>query len=161
MARFVLSENGFKHIRSNRFENYRDIIKSALSDVFKNYAAEKLGISLSTKSKELPSAPVENEIQLQDIDEGIYDIVVKRLIFLCGKDEALFSATDEIYFESLRTKCVVFYKNQNKGRILDVVRGSEFLYSISDGENNLSSKNISELDQQLISLFKKRVSELK
>jgi predicted type IV restriction endonuclease len=162
-VRFVLSANQFKYVKANKIDAFSLIVKEALSDVFKNFVAEKLGmIDKNSSDQSQKSIIAVTDLKSENAqDDELFDIVMKRIIFLSSGDENLFNASSEIMYDSLAGKMIMYYKGRNKGRLVEVLRGPEPVYSVVADDGLKSSKKLTELDSHLIAIFKKRVAEVR
>jgi hypothetical protein len=174
-TRFLLRENNIRFVRLNAIDSYRSIVKSAFDDLFTNNVLRRLDISAQNKStqirveadlqadekaKTIPLA--EKTIETTQSELNAFEEVRRRLAFLCAGRIDLFSEIDRVKYRDYQGKMVVYYALERKGRLLDILenRGGDIRFQIAEADNAQPTKHLNDIDDRLIRLFEKRVSEL-
>lgn len=175
-TKFLLKEVDIKHIRQNTIDAYRSIVKSAFIDVFTANVLKKLDINRASvkanvKNDIVSEAGVSADIQSAQIQEKAIvtteaelqalELICRRLAFLAGGDIVLFDAISKISYKDYQGKMVVFYQQERKGRIVDIIESKIGIrYVLSDGGDVTPVHDLTLLDDRLKILFAKRVAEL-
>jgi predicted type IV restriction endonuclease len=170
-TRFLLRANDIKHVRAAAIENYREIAKTAFQDVFNARVLQRLDISSTSVQKAAPTRPVDiidvAQVQLEQAPHTstqeikIFEDIRRRLAFLSAGDADLFAQISQVSYRDYQGKFVVYLEKERKGRLLDVIEGKDgsIRFQIMDGVSDNEKTNLAELDERLLSLFKKRVAD--
>jgi hypothetical protein len=175
-TRFLLKENEIKHIRQNAIEGYREIAKAALNDVFTSQVLRRLDLSESvlrapTKPEVLSQKPEVSEssadlasksIVTTEAERTAFEAVRMRLAFLSGGKPDSYAAISKVNFRDYQGKMAVFYVQERKGRLLDIIEGKDGVikYALHDGGDMTLTADLSLLDARLQELFEKRIGEV-
>lgn len=152
-TRFLLKENDIKHIRSNAIEGYRAITKAAFNDVFTSNVLRKLDINpslpkQSTLIENAPPTPVElpaptpaTGIVTSEAEIAAFESIRRHLAFLSAGRAVTFDAVSDVKFRDYQGKMAVFYKQERKGRLVDIIeaRDGTIRFTIMDGAIPLPS----------------------
>lgn len=172
-TRFLLKENDIKHIRANAIDGYRAISKAAFNDVFTSNVLKRLDIPPNTPK---PTPRVDPAIEVEATpapavsSSGIvttvaeldaFESIRRRLAFLSSGNTNLFNSISNVKFRDYQGKMVVFYKQERKGRLVDITeaRDGTVRYWIVDGNESSPFTDLSQADQRLQTLFEKRIAE--
>lgn len=175
-TRFLLKENDIKHIRSNAIEGYRSIAKAAFNDVFTSNVLKRLDITPTPPKaiprvdtlSESPSSPAQalpntsaSAIVTTDAEIEAFESVRRRLAFLSSGNNALFNSIEDVKFRDYQGKMVVFFKQERKGRLLDITesRDGTINFWINDGNENTPFIDLSLADNRLKALFERKIAE--
>lgn len=174
-TKFLLKEVDIKHVRQNMIETYRNIVKSAFADVFTANVLKKLDINRSpvkpTVTAELPTdvsagtdtAPSAQDkgIVTTDAELQALELICRRLAFLAAGDPVFFDAISKISFKDYQGKMVVFYQQERKGRLIDIIETKAGIrYVLSDGGDPSPVNDLTLFDDRLKALFAKRIAEM-
>lgn len=170
-TRFLLKENDVKHVRLNAIEGYRTIAKSAFDDVFTSNVLKRLDITSAPPKAsaragvepaaviELPAAP-EKGPHTSEGELLAFEAVRRRLAYLAAGRDDLFDAIARVAHRDYQGKMAVFYVQERKGRLLDILesRDGTIRYSMADGVEGGPVTELAALDDRLRALFERRVS---
>lgn len=174
-TRFLLKENDIKHVRQNAMDGYRAIAKSALDDVFTTNVLKRLDISGSLPKPLRPDPVLAPPISLDvshslqergvvttDTELRAYEDIRRRLAFLVSGRADLFDAIQKVHFKDYQGKMVVFYNQERKGRLIDILenRDGQLRFVVADGGDPSPIESLPSLDSRLKALFEKRVAEV-
>lgn len=171
-TRFLLKQNEIKHVRAGAIPAYSEIAKTAFQDVFNARVLQRLDISATAVQKTAPirspeavpaaSLPAEQSPQPSAKEVEIFEEIRRRLAFLSSGDVDLFSKIAQVEFRAFQDKFVVYFEKERKGRLLEVFEGKDgsIRYRISDEAPDNERANLSELNERLLALFKRRVSKV-
>ncbi|MEN5082610.1 type I restriction endonuclease [Bosea sp. TWI1241] len=171
-TRFLLKENDIKHVRANAMDGYKAIAKAAFNDVFTSNVLKRLDIpapALKPAARAentpdtVPAAPVAPQPQIvtTEAELAAFESVRRLLAFLSSGNRVLFEAVSDIRFRDYQGKMVVFYKQERKGRLIDIFEGrdSAIRYSLIDGGDIAAVSELSELGARLLALFERRIAD--
>ena len=130
------------------------------SDIVKVHPSEGPTRPLPQNTPQVPAdAP---DIVTTEAEMEVYEYVKHRLPFLIARDEDLFRKLDHIYFRDFRGTFTISYKQDRKGRLLNFREGSEqkYRFDFPDSGETVTTNNLSDVDQKLLTVFMKRVEEL-
>ncbi|WGD31538.1 type I restriction enzyme HsdR N-terminal domain-containing protein [Ancylobacter sp. WKF20] len=169
-TRFLLKEVDIKHVRLNAVEGYRAIAKSAFDDVFTSNVLKRLDIT-STPPKAparpeveqvpMETSPVQAEQRATSENElRAFESVRRRLAYLAAGRDDLFDAIGKIAYRDYQGKMAVFYIQERKGRLLDILenRDGTIRFAIADGGEGGPVTDLALVDDRLRALFERRVS---
>lgn len=172
-TRFLLKENDIKHVRQNAIDGYRAIAKAAFDDVFTSNVLKRLDITTAP-----PKAPARTEVEplaIPDTSAGTdkeavttegelraFEAVRRRLAYLSSGRDDLFDAIGKITYRDYQGKMAVFYMQERKGRLLDIMenRDGTIRFSIADGGEGGPVTELAAIDVRLKTLFERRVAGL-
>lgn len=172
-TRFLLKEVDIKHVRTTALEGFRAIAKAAFSDVFTSNVLKRLDISTSTPrparepTAEAASPPqqeahADRALVTSDNELKAFETIRRRLAFLSGGKSDVFAAINRISYRDYLGKMAVFYVQERKGRLADILEGKDgsIRYVVADGGDASPVADLAAVDDRLKALFEKRISEL-
>ena len=171
-TRFLLKENDIKHVRQNAMEGYRALAKSAFDDVFTSNVLKRLDITspppkAAARSEaepavvvELPSGNEKDVVTTTEAELRAFEAVRRRLAYLAAGRADLFDAIGKIAYRDYRGKMAVFYLQERRGRLLDILeaRDGTIRFSLADGGEGGAVADLASLDERLRSLFERKVT---
>src|SRR5215204_4717382 len=160
-------------------EEHTLYISEAMNAFFDKKLLERVGfadrddiVKVPTPDSE-PAPPVQETSPGQREAEGpsivtteaerqVYEYVKQRLPFLIARDDDLFRKLEHVYFRDFRGTFAISYKQDRKGRLLNFREGSEqkYRFDFPDSGEIVTTNNLSDIDQKLLTVFMKRVGEL-
>jgi predicted type IV restriction endonuclease len=173
-TRFLLKENDIKHIRAHAIEGYRAITKAAFNDVFTSNVLKKLDISPSLPKQpvrientpastpiEVPSPSTATAIVTSEAEIAAFESIRRHLAFLSAGNSMTFDAISDIKFRDYQGKMVVFYRQERKGRLIDIIeaRDGTVRFIIVDGGDTTPVSELAQSGERLRALFEKRIGE--
>lgn len=173
-TRFLLKEVDIKHVRANAVEGYRTIAKAAFNDVFTSHVLARLDITGGT-SRPLRTEPTPEPLVAEQTTPSEKSLIVttenelrafeairRRLAFLSAGKADLFEAIGKVAYRDYQGKMAVFYAQERKGRLLDIIEGKDgsIRFVLADGGDPAPVTSLSSLDDRLRSIFEKRVAEV-
>ncbi len=114
-------------------------------------------------TQEIPQIPADPpDIVTTEAEMEVYEYVKHRLPFLIARDEDLFRKLDHVYFKDLKGMFTISYKQDRKGRLLNFKEGSEpkYRFDFPDSSEIVTTDNLSDIDDKLLTVFMKRVEDL-
>lgn len=173
-TRFLLKEVDIKHVRANAIEGYRTIAKAAFNDVFTSHVLARLDITggtprpLRTEPTPEPlvaeqTTPSEKSLIVTTVNElRAFEAVRRRLAFLSAGKADLFEAIGKVAYRDYQGKMAVFYAQERKGRLLDIIEGKDgsIRFVLADGGDPAPVTSLSSVDDRLRSIFEKRIVEV-
>jgi len=173
-TRFLLKENDIKHVRQNAMEGYRLIAKAALNDVFTSQVLKRLDLSDSVLKGQMKTEAVEpatSKVDAPTNDKAVittnaeraaFEAVKMRLAFLARGNASSYDAISKVNFRDYQGKMAVYYVQERKGRLLDIIEGKDGIikYLVHDGDEALPVLSLSEIDDRLGKLFERRLGEV-
>lgn len=168
-VRMLLQNAGLRHIRANGLAEYQDMARDAFREFINIRILQRLDLpTKEAESKPTPTpepsspdvTPIPDEKIITTATElEVFKYVKERLAYLV-KDEALFREIKHIEFKDHQTKFVVFYKRERKGRLFEFYESASIKYRFvfADGPE-IAGNELSPIDDPLLAIFKKRVSE--
>jgi predicted type IV restriction endonuclease len=158
---------------------HKPYISEAMNAFFDKKLLERVGFAeredlVKVSPPEVQAAPLapevsdeqpageESEIVTTEAELEVYDYVRHRLPFLINRDEDLFRKLDNVYFKDLKGVFALCYKQDRKGRLLNFREGADPKYRFefpASGET-ITTNELSDIDNQLLAVFMKRVEEL-
>ena len=105
---------------------------------------------------------VESDIVTTEAEMEVYEYVKHRLPFLIARDEDLFRKLDHLYFRDFRGTFAISYKQDRKGRLLNMREGTEakYRFDFPDSGETITTDTLSDIDEKLLAIFMKRVEQL-
>ena len=102
------------------------------------------------------------DIVTTEAEVEVYEYVKHRLPFLIARDEDLFRKLDHIYFTDFRGTFAISYKQDRKGRLLNMREGTEakYRFEFPNSGETIVTDTLSDIDEKLLAIFMKRVEEL-
>jgi predicted type IV restriction endonuclease len=114
-------------------------------------------------TQEIPQVPADPpDIVTTEAEMEVYEYVKHRLPFLIARDEDLFRKLDHLYFRDFRGTFTISYKQDRKGRLFNFKEGSEqkYRFDFPDSGEIVTTDNLSDIDDKLLTVFMKRVEDL-
>jgi hypothetical protein len=112
---------------------------------------------VSVRAKEGVSPTIETT----DRELYVFGYCQRRLAFLV-QDNALFQEIEKVGYKDLASKFIVYYDKTRQGRLFDFYEGDDgkdrFVFPNGLGEFEITE--LAEIDQPLLTIFKRRVREL-
>jgi hypothetical protein len=111
----------------------------------------------------VPSAVGETGVVTTETELQVFEYVRMRLPFLIAGDEELYTRLVHVRPVDHKTVFCVFYKQERKGRLFNFRegRGPRFRFEFAgEGANALETDSLSDIDPQLVAIYRQRVSEL-
>jgi hypothetical protein len=173
-TRFLLQQKKMKHIRATALDSYRAIAKAAFKDVFTAHVLRHLEITSTvpkagTMADTAPAAtapevnqPSTNGVVTTEAELAAFDEIRRRLAFLAGGEQTLYDAISKIQYRDYQGKMAVFYRQERKGRLADLLTGKDdrVRFVIADGIDTTVYEDLSSAGERLKALFVKRIGEL-
>jgi predicted type IV restriction endonuclease len=158
-------------------EEHTQYISEAMNTFFDKKLLERVGFAdrsdiVKVHPSEVPTPPPAQEppqgtaespdIVTTEAEMEVYEYVKHRLPFLIARDEDLFRKLDHIYFRDFRGTFTISYKQDRKGRLLNFKEGSEqrYRFDFPDSGEIVTTDNLSDIDDKLLTVFMKRVEDL-
>jgi hypothetical protein len=158
-------------------EEHTQYIREAMNTFFDKKLLERVGFAdrrdiVKVPPSEAPIPPAEQkhsqglaeapDIMTTEAEMDVYEYVKHRLPFLIARDEDLFRKLDHVYFRDYRGTFTISYKQDRKGRLLNFKEGSEHKYRFDfpDSGEIVTTDNLSDIDEKLLTVFMKRVEDL-
>lgn len=109
----------------------------------------------------VPSVEPDDGVITTDTERAIFDHVRTRLAFLVG-NQVLFEKIRDLRFTDFKTRFIVYYKQERKGRLFQFREGpnGEYRFDFAERDGTLETTELSDVDEPLLTAFKARVSEL-
>lgn len=173
-TRFLLKEVDIKHVRSAAVDGYRDIAKAAFNDVFTSHVLKRLDIAgttalpirSETPPELAPSVAVPSgdkpSIVTTEAELRAFEAVRRRLAFLSAGKAEMFEAISHVSFRDFQGKMAVFYMQERKGRLLDILEGRDgaIRFVLADDGDATPVADLATVDERLRGLFQKKVAEV-
>lgn len=173
-TRFLLKEVDIKHVRATAVDGYRDIAKAAFNDVFTSHVLRRLDIAGTTPlpiRSEPASEPAPSVTAQTNQKPGIvttaaelhaFETICRRLAFLSAGKADMFNAIDHVSFRDYQGKMAVFYMQERKGRLLDILEGKDgsIRFVLADDGDTTPVTDLTAIDDRLRGIFQKKVSEI-
>ncbi len=162
LCRLMLNQIGFANVRKDTIERfYAPLVKNALEEALVLPVVQKLRSGSGNDGKGNPNLHVAPRIASAERELAVFNYVRRRLAFLV-KDETAFQAIDRLAFKDYVGKLVVYYDRDPKGRVFELIRGSDgydkFIFPEPFGE--IVTNTIAQIDEALKATFVARVREL-
>jgi hypothetical protein len=158
-------------------EEHTLYISEAMNTFFDKKLLERVGFADRSDIVKVPPAEAQPAPPVQETPQGkaddadivtteaemkVYEYVKHRLPFLIARDEDLFRKLDHIYFRDFRGAFAISYKQDRKGRLLNMREGTEakYRFDFPDSGEIIATDTLSDLDEKLLAVFMKRVEEL-
>lgn len=172
------------HRTARRLEEQTTVVTEAMRTFFDRKLLERVGftdrenlVRVAEAETVLESvSPVdlgkpENEGQAESASFGIvttevefrvFDYVKRRLPFLIKRDEELFQKIDEVFMRDRKTTLNVSYRFEKKGRLFGFKEGKDPVYrfEFAGSGARIETNNLSDIDEELLTVFMQRVNEL-
>ena len=181
LVKAVMDLAGIEGRRTNKLiEEHTPIVRDALQVFFDKKILERVGFAdrhdlvrvpaaspasaASTGNEELPvpvAAPADSGIITTETERAIFDYTRTRLSFLV-RDEDLFQKLRDLAWIDRKTIFTVFYKQERKGRLFNFRETSDGTYRFEFGEQEVAvaPDNLQQIDEPLLTTFRKRVEEM-
>lgn len=186
IARTLMSLVGVEGNRTSKLvEEHTSVIAEAMRMFFDRKLLERVGFADRGDLRRLPETDPEpgpdavleasDEAQGQEsgkvADSGIvttetelqvFDYVKRRLPFLIDRDEDLFRKLENIFMKDRRTICNFGYKQERRGKLFGFREGESprYRFEFSGSGAQINTDNLSDIDDELLAIFMKRVEEL-
>jgi hypothetical protein len=111
----------------------------------------------------VPAGAGESGVVTTETELQVYDYVRTRLPFLIAGDETLYSQLVHVRPVDHKTVFCVFYKQERKGRLFNFRegRGPRFRFEFAgEGGQLIETDSLSDIDQQLVAVYRQRVAEM-
>lgn len=173
-TRFLLKEVDIKHVRSAAVDGYREIAKAAFTDVFTSHVLKRLDIAGTTalpmRSESPPEPTPSVAVQPSDKPSVVtteaelraFEVVRRRLAFLSAGKAEMFEAIGHVSFRDFQGKMAVFYLQERKGRLLDILEGRDgsIRFVLADDGDATPVADLATVDERLKGIFQKKVAEI-
>lgn len=172
-TRFLLKEVDIKHVRTTALDGFRAIAKAAFSDVFTSNVLKRLDIPATTPrpARDPNPDPVASSAVEPSHDRALvtsenelraFESIRRRLAYLAGGKSEIFQAIDRVAYRDYLGKMAVFYVQERKGRLADILEGKDgsIRFVIADGGDAAPVVDLAAIDDRLKALFQKRIAEL-
>ena len=162
LCRVMLHQIGFPNVRKEAIErHYVPLVKTAFEEALVLPVVQRLRSAAAADGNAGVSLPVAPKIAAAERELAIFNYIRRRLAFLV-KDEQAFAAIDRLGFKDYVGKIVVYYDREPKGRIFELIRGSEgydkFIFPEPFAE--IVTNVIATIDEPLRTTFMARVREI-
>lgn len=111
-------------------------------------------------SEQLESASM--SVETTEAELEVFDYVKRRLPFLIERDEQIFQQLDRIFMKDRKTRLNVSYKLEQKGKLFSFREGEDpkYRFEFSGSDAHIETNNLSDIDEELLRIFMKRIKEL-
>lgn len=176
---------GVEGRRTSRLvEEHTPILTEAINTFFDRKLLERVGFADRQDLVRVPEAPVAYESSDKEGDNGdfkdretlaepsgiittetelqVFDYVKSRLPFLMERDENLYQKLIHVFSKDYKTVFNVSYKQERKGRLFNFKEGTDpkYRFEFPKSGTEINTNNLSDIDEELIAAFLKRVEEL-
>jgi predicted type IV restriction endonuclease len=105
---------------------------------------------------------IDADIVTTEEEQAVYDYVRQRLPFLIPRDEEIFRKLDHINAKDYKGTFIVSYKKTQKGKLFNFREGADAKYHFEFPESGatITTDTLSDIDNELLAIFTKRVEEL-
>lgn len=172
LVRLLLKEAEFSgRMTAGIVEESRELAIQAFGTFIEKAILKRMGLTPPKEDLpvELPQAqpapsapaPADNGIITTQTEQSVYDYTMRRLAYLVDNDE-LFDALSKVQYQDLKTTFKVYYNRPVAGVLFTFKEGpnGELRFSFPALEDKeINTKSLSEIDQSLLEVFRKRVSE--
>lgn len=119
------------------------------------------GTPLAVAERAAATAEEESGIITTETEIAVFNYVRTRLSFLIN-DESLFEKLQDVQFVDRKTLFTVFYKQERKGRIFNFREGTnpQYRFEFTDLDLVVATDDLREIDEPLLTMFKRRTQEL-
>lgn len=163
-CRVILDQAGLKNLRRTSIETYYSgLIRKAFEEALVLPVLEKIRAATTTAEQDQDDHSGENSAQriiTTDRELAVYRYVCRRLAFL-SRDEAHFSAIEQVQHQDFVGKFVVYFRTIRKGRLFEFIEGSngydKFIFPAPIGE--VVTNTMKDIDEPLRKIFDQRVRE--
>jgi hypothetical protein len=106
--------------------------------------------------------PEKPEINTTETEIEVFDYVKRRLPFLIERDDQLFQKLDSIFMKDHKTTLNVSYKLEQKGKLFSLREGDDprYRFEFAGSGTRVETNDLSDIDDELLDIFMKRVEEL-
>jgi hypothetical protein len=158
---------------------HKPYISEAMNTFFDKKLLERVGFAeredlvkvIPAETQPAPSAPEvpderseaeDSSVVTTEAELEVYDYVRHRLPFLIDRDEDLFRKLDNVYFKDFKGVFALCYKQNRKGRLFNFREGAgtKYRFEFPESGETVTSDELSDIDDKLLTLFMKRVEEL-
>ena len=162
LTRMFLQRANVMYVRKKAVEStYRSVMKAAIAEALTRQVWSRLQVQhqmdVSVRAKEGVSPAIETT----DRELYVFGYCQRRLAFLV-QDERLFREIERVGYKDLSSKFIVFYDKTRQGRLFDFYEGDEGRdrFVFPDGLGEFEVHDLAQIDQPLLTIFKRRVREL-
>src|SRR5215208_2383801 len=151
-------------------EEHTLYIREAMNTFFDKKLLERVGFADRNDIVKVPPAeaqptpPAQESEQARSVESDIistaaemevYEYVKHRLPFLIARDEDLFHKLDNSYFRDFRGTFAVSYKQDRKGRLLNMREGTEtkYRFDFPDSGETVTTDTLSDIDEKLLAIL--------
>ena len=140
------------------FADRQDLVRVTETDAMPEISEEAVE---EGKIVEQPK-PVEPGIVTTEIELRVFDYVKYRLPFLIEREEDLFRKLEHVFMKDFRGHFTVNYKQERKGRLFNFQEGTDpkYRFEFTESEVSIDTDDLSDIDDELLAVFLKRVEEL-
>ncbi|MDQ1080817.1 type I restriction endonuclease [Pseudoroseomonas cervicalis] len=170
-VRLLLQNAGVSHVRAKSLGEYRDLTKAAFSEFVNLRILRRLDLPTREEPEKAATLPAEatpaaspasgHDAGMTEAELKVIAHVRRRLAFLVN-EERLYEALEKLDFRDYKGKMVAFYQRERAGRLFDFREGRDatliFDFGALGGE--ISTRQLSDMDELLLAAFKQRVEEL-
>jgi predicted type IV restriction endonuclease len=178
VVRTLIDLAGIEGKKTSRLlQEHKHYITEAMSMFFDKKLLERVGyadreVVPLPEPQPLPPTEEEQSIREQAKDDtdivtteaerSAYDYVRQRLPFLIPRDEEMFRKLDHISFRDYKGTFVVSYNKTQKGKLFNFREGTGAKYHFEFPESGatITTDALSDIDNDLLAIFMKRVEEL-
>lgn len=103
-----------------------------------------------------------SDIVTTEVEMEVYGYVKQRLPFLIDRNEDLFRRLDNVYYKDFKGTFTVSYKQDRKGRLFNFREGTDekYRFDFPESGESINTNELSDIDDELLAIFMKRVEEL-
>lgn len=114
------------------------------------------------KREQIPSESVESSIQTTETERQVFDYARQRLSFLIDRDEALYKKLEQVFMKDRKHVLNVSYKKEQKGKLFGFREGTDpkFRLEFAVSGTQINTNDLSDIDEELLAIFMRRVDEL-
>lgn len=182
-AKTLMDAAGVEGRRSKKLiEEHRGILSEAMNTFFDKKLLERVGfaeredlVKFSNSEVRVPAESLDSTTQVADTPEikpsnivttetelKVYDYVRYRLPFLIDHDEELFNKLENVYYKDFQSSFTVSYKQNRKGRLFNFRESSanQYRFEFPVTGELIITKQLSDIDQELLFAFMARVEQL-
>lgn len=175
-CRMLLQNAGITHVRQKTLDEYKGVVQRAFHEFINQNILQRL--ALPTPEPEEPFLPAPGVGPLPDSGDlkitteaelAVFRWVQQRLAFLV-RDDALYGEIGNIGFRDYQGRFVIYYKKERKGRLFDFIEGKgdgqspkyRFVFpeDAMKVRKDICTDKLKDIDNDLLSLFKARVTAL-
>jgi hypothetical protein len=183
---FVRTLMDLAHIEGNKTAKLVDeqttVVEEAMRTFFDKKLLERVGFADRGDLVRMPKTDVEPEetssadlpeeqdqptsrksnVETTETELEVFDYVKRRLPFLIQRDDQLFQKLDSIFIKDRKTTLNVSYKLEQKGKLFSLREGDDpkYRFEFAGSGTRIDTNILSDIDDELLNIFMKRVKEL-